>query len=87
VASISSVHTKLEGRSTNAGDVAKVGVGTAVGAIVGRVIGGSTKGAVIGGVVGGAVGTQRAIETKDRDVVLPQGTTVTLSLDQSFTTS
>jgi hypothetical protein len=87
VASISSVHTQLEGRSTNAGDVAKVGAGTAVGAIVGRVIGGSTKGAVIGGVIGGAVGTQRAIETKDRDVVLPQGTTVTLSLDQSFTTS
>jgi hypothetical protein len=85
-ASISGVHTKLEGRKTNGGDIAKVGAGTAVGAILGRVIGGSTKGAVIGGVIGGAVGTQRAIETKDRDVVVPTGSTVTLTLDNQFTT-
>ena len=56
----------------------------AVGAVVGRVLGGSTKGAVIGGVIGGAVGTQRAVETKDRDVVLPAGTTVSVVLDESF---
>lgn len=85
-ASISGLHTKLEGRSTNAGDIAKVGAGTAVGAIVGRVIGGSTKGAVIGGVIGGAVGAQRAVETKDRDVVVPSGTSVTLVLDDRYTT-
>jgi hypothetical protein len=84
VASIEHVDTKLEGRKTNAGDIAKVGGGAAAGAIVGRVLGGSTKGAVIGGVIGGAVGTQRAVETKDRDIVLPAGTTVTLVLDESF---
>jgi hypothetical protein len=83
-ASISGVKTKLEGRGTNAGDIAKVGAGTAVGAVVGRVLGGSTKGAIIGGVIGGAVGTQRAVETKDRDVVLPPGTVVTLTLDSPF---
>ena len=58
--------------------------GTAAGAIVGRVLGGSSKGAIIGGIIGGAVGTQRAVETKDRDVVLPAGTSVTLTLDQKF---
>src|SRR6266850_2260002 len=58
--------------------------GSEVGAVVGRVLGGSTKGAIIGGVLGGAVGAQRAVETKDRDVVLPQGTTVVLVLDQPF---
>jgi hypothetical protein len=83
-ASISQVETRLEGRKTNAGDIAKVGGGAAAGAILGRVLGGSTKGAVIGGVIGGAVGTQRAVETKDRDVVLPEGTTVSLVLDESF---
>jgi len=83
-ARIENVDTKLEGRKTNAGDIAKVGGGAAAGAILGRVIGGSTKGAVIGGVIGGAVGTQRAVETKDRDIVLPAGTTVTLVLDESF---
>jgi hypothetical protein len=80
-ASISGVKSSLQGRGTNAGDIAKVGAGTAAGAIVGRVIGGSTKGAIIGGIIGGAVGTQRAVETKDRDVVVPAGTTVTLTLN------
>ena len=63
----------LRDRKTNAGDVAKVGVGTAAGAVLGRVIGGNTKGAVIGGIIGGAIGTQRAVETQDRDVVVPVG--------------
>ena len=83
-ASISGVKTSLQGRATNAGDIAKVGAGTAVGAVVGGVIGGSTKGAIIGGIIGGAVGTQRAVETKDRDVVLPAGTQVTLTLDDKL---
>jgi hypothetical protein len=83
-ARIEHVGTKLEGRKTGAGDIAKVGGGAAAGAILGRVLGGSTKGAVIGGVIGGAVGTQRAVETKDRDVVVPAGTSISLVLDQSF---
>jgi hypothetical protein len=87
VATIEGVRTKLEGRGTDANDVAKVAGGTATGAIVGRVLGGGSKGAIIGGIIGGAVGTQRAVETKDRDVVLPQGTSVTLTLDQKLTAS
>jgi hypothetical protein len=83
-ASISGVHTKLVGRGVDGADAAKVGAGTAAGAIVGRVLGGSTKGAVIGGIIGGAVGTQRAVETKDRDVVLPAGTGITVTLDQKY---
>jgi hypothetical protein len=83
-AKIDSVGTQLQGRKTGAGDIAKPAAGAAVGAVVGRVLGGSTKGAIIGGVLGGAVGAQRAVETKDRDVVLPEGTTVVLILDQPF---
>lgn len=83
-AKIDSVGTHLQGRKTNAGDIAKPAAGVAIGAVVGRVLGGSTKGAIIGGVLGGAVGAQRAVETKDRDVVLPQGTTVVLILDRPF---
>jgi hypothetical protein len=84
VATISGVTTSLAGRGTDANDVAKVAGGTAAGAIVGRVLGGSSKGAIIGGIIGGAVGAQRAVETKDRDVVLPQGTSVTLTLDDKL---
>ncbi len=83
-ANIEGVTTELQGRGTNAGDIAKPAAGAAVGAVVGRVLGGSSKGAIIGGVLGGAVGAQRAVETKDRDVVLPQGTAVTLSLTEEF---
>jgi hypothetical protein len=83
-ATLSGVKTTLQGRKTGAGDIAKVGVGTGAGAVVGRVIGGSTKGAIIGGIIGGAIGAQRAVETKDRDVVLPQGTAITIKLDESF---
>jgi len=75
----------LVDRKTNAGDVAKVGAGTAAGAIVGRVIGGSTKGAVIGGIIGGAIGTQRAVETQDRDVVVPASSRVEITLEGPFT--
>ncbi len=86
-ASISGVKTELQGRGTNAADLAKPAGGAAAGAIVGRVLGGNSKGAIIGGIIGGAVGTQRMIETKDRDVVLPKGTTVTVKLDQGLQVS
>jgi hypothetical protein len=75
----------LRDRKTNGGDVAKVGAGTAIGAIAGRVIGGNTKGAIIGGIIGGAVGTQRAIETQDRDVVVPASSRVEVTLGGTFT--
>jgi hypothetical protein len=84
-ASAQALDRHLVDRKTNAGDVAKVGAGTAAGAIVGRVIGGSTKGAVIGGIIGGAVGTQRAIETQDRDVVVPASSRVEVTLGGTFT--
>jgi hypothetical protein len=83
--SATALDRKLVDRKTNAGDVAKVGAGTAAGAIVGRVIGGNTKGAVIGGIIGGAVGTQRAIETQDRDVVVPADSRVEITLGGTFT--
>ncbi len=81
---VSGLDTHLQGRSVDANDAAKVGAGTAAGAVVGRVLGGSGKGAVIGGVIGGAVGAQRAVETKDRDVVLPAGSAVTITLNDTF---
>lgn len=83
-ASAEALDRQLEDRKTNAGDVAKVGAGAAIGAVAGRVIGGSTKGAVIGGVLGGAVGAQRAVETQDRDVVVPAGSRVRLTLQSGL---
>jgi type IV secretory pathway VirB10-like protein len=84
-ASAEAMERHLRDRKTNAGDIAKVGAGTAAGAVVGRVVGGNTKGAIIGGVIGGAIGTQRAIETQDRDVVVPAGSRIELTLQGSLT--
>jgi hypothetical protein len=83
-ASVDQVARELVGRKTNAGDIAKVGAGTGIGAVVGRVIGGGAGGAVIGGVIGGAVGAQRAVETKDRDVVVAAGSNVQLTLREKL---
>jgi hypothetical protein len=85
-ASIESVEHTLQGRGVTAGDAAKVGAGAAVGAIAGRVLSGDKKGAIIGGVVGAAVGTGVAIETADRDVVVPSGAKIVLKLTTSLTT-
>jgi uncharacterized protein YfiM (DUF2279 family) len=75
----------LKDRKTNAGDVAKVGIGAGAGALLGTAVsGGSTKGAVIGGVAGAAVGTQRAVETQDRDVVVPSGSRLKVTLTAPF---
>jgi hypothetical protein len=75
----------LKDRKTNAGDIAKVGIGVGAGALLGTAVsGGSTKGAVIGGVAGGAVGAQRAVETQDRDVVVPSGSRLKVTLTASF---
>ncbi|HEX2249833.1 MAG TPA: hypothetical protein VHH32_05755, partial [Gemmatimonadales bacterium] len=84
-ASASALDRTLKDRKTNAGDLAKVGVGAGAGALLGTAVsGGSTKGAVIGGVAGAAVGTQRAIETQDRDVVVPSGSRLKLTLKAPF---
>jgi hypothetical protein len=85
-ASIESVEHTLQGRGVTAGDAAKVGAGAAVGAIAGRVLSGNKQGAIIGGVVGAAVGTGVAVETADRDVVVPSGAKVVLKLTTSLTT-
>ncbi len=83
--SASALDRTLKDRKTNAGDVAKVGVGVGAGALLGSAVsGGSTKGAVIGGVAGGAVGAQRAVETQDRDVVVPVGSRLKVTLASPF---
>ena len=84
-ASATALDRTLKDRKTNAGDLAKVGVGVGAGALLGTAVsGGSTKGALIGGAVGGAVGTQRAIETQDRDVVVPAGSRLKVTLKAPF---
>ena len=84
---VAKLDRKMVNRGGALGDASKVAAGAGIGAIAGRIIGGNKTGTIIGGIVGGAVGTQRAIETKDRDVVVAAGTPVTITLNSTFTKS
>jgi hypothetical protein len=79
-ADVEPVKHDLKGRGVTAGEVEKVGAGTAIGAVGGRVIGGNTKGAVVGGMIGAGAGTAVAVQTASRDVVVRPGTPVTIVL-------
>ena len=81
-ATIDSVQREYRKQPVNAGDAAKVGVGAAAGAVVGQVISKNTKGTVIGAVVGGIAGAGVAAETKDLDIVIPDGSHVLVTITE-----
>ncbi|HEY7213151.1 MAG TPA: TrbI/VirB10 family protein [Thermoanaerobaculia bacterium] len=74
-----------QGRSETGKDAARIGGGAAAGAILGRVLskGNRSKGAVIGAIIGAAAGTAIASKTPGEEVVIPDGTVVSLKLDNS----
>jgi len=80
---VDSVEHFLKGRGVTGGDVAKAGGGAAAGAVVGGLMG-KAKGAVIGAIVGGAAGTAVAVETADRDVVIPAGGLIRFVLSEEL---
>lgn len=84
-ASIDSLETLHEGRGIEAVDAARVAGGAAAGAIIGRVIGGNSTGTIVGGVAGGAIGAAVSVNMKDRDIVLPAGAHLMLTLQQPLT--
>lgn len=84
-ATIDSVKTEYRKQPVNSRDAAKVGVGAAAGAVVGQIISKNTKGTVIGAVVGGMAGAGVAAETKDMDIVLPDGAHFLISVTEPLT--
>src|SRR3989440_5317546 len=79
-ATIDSVQTEYRKQPINGRDAAKVGIGAAAGAVVGQVLSKNTKGTVIGAVVGGIAGAGVAAETKDLDIVIPDGSRVIVTV-------
>lgn len=84
-ATIDSVQREYRKQDVNARDAAKVGVGAAAGAVVGQVLSKNTKGTVIGAVVGGIAGAGVAAETKDLDIVIPDGSHVSVTISEPMT--
>jgi hypothetical protein len=81
-ATVDSVQREYRKQPIDAKDAAKVGVGAAAGAVVGQVISKNTKGTVIGAVVGGIAGAGVAAETKDLDIVIPDGSHILVTVTE-----
>lgn len=81
-ATIDSVQTEYRKQNVNGGDAVKVGAGAAAGAIIGQILSKNTKGTVIGAVVGGIAGAGVAVETKDLDIVLPDGSHILATVSE-----
>jgi predicted small lipoprotein YifL len=75
--------TQVSEKSDKGGDTAKIAGGAAVGGVVGHQIS-HKNGAIIGAIIGAAAGTAAAKNT-GKEVVLPAGTVVGLTLDQPVT--
>jgi type IV secretory pathway VirB10-like protein len=74
-----------QGRSETGRDAATIGGGAAAGAVLGRVLGkgNRSKGSVIGAIIGAAAGAVIASRTPGEEVVIPDGTVVSLRLDEA----
>lgn len=74
-----------EGRNETRRDAATIGGATASGAILGRILGKGdrTRGGIIGALIGAAAGTAIASKTPGEEVVIPEGSVVTLRLDDA----
>jgi biotin carboxyl carrier protein len=80
---ISARITQVADKSDKAGDTAKIAGGAIAGGVVGHQID-SDKGKVIGALIGAAAGTAAAKKT-GKEVVLPAGTVVGMTLDSPVT--
>jgi len=70
--------------ATKAKDAEKIGIPAAAGAVIGAAVGGG-KGAAIGAAAGGGAGTAVVLSTPGKEVSLPKGSVVSLSLQRAIT--
>lgn len=83
-ATLDAVPHQLKGRGVTSDEALRIGAGTAIGAAAGQVIGKDTKSTVIGGAIGAVAGTAVAARYAYRDVIVPAGTPIVLTLGQSL---
>ncbi|HKQ98245.1 MAG TPA: hypothetical protein VJV75_10250 [Candidatus Polarisedimenticolia bacterium] len=77
------MNASLTSMAKSGGKTAGIIAGSAAGgALLGKILGGDTKDAAIGAVVGGGIGTAIAAGTKGKELKIPAGTDLTLTLDE-----
>ncbi len=71
----------IEGRSSKAGDTAKVGASAAIGALIGLISGGK-KGGAIGAGAGAIIGLGGVLGSRGKDIVLAEQTELLITFDR-----
>lgn len=71
-------------RDSGTRTAAKVATGAAAGAVIGQILGGNTRSTVQGAAAGTAAGVGVALTTRDGHATLPQGSLVTVRLDDTL---
>lgn len=79
-ADVTELAVERKGRGVTAGDAGKVAAGAAAGAILGKILTKKGTGAVVGGAVGAAAGTAIAVNSADKDLVIPAGARIVIKL-------
>lgn len=82
-ASLDEVHLRTRTETRDEG--AKIGGGAAAGALLGAVLGGDAEGAIAGAAVGAAAGTAVTLGTADQRAYLPEGSQITIRLEEAAT--
>jgi len=73
-----------EGKSKAGRDAATIGGSAAGGALLGRILSNGSRGTILGALMGAAVGTAIASKTAGEEVVIPEGSVISLKLDQAL---
>jgi hypothetical protein len=79
---VESASMETAARDSGARSAAKVATGAAAGAVLGQVLGGNTRSTIQGAIAGGVVGAGVAITTRGGHAVLPEGSRVTVRLEE-----
>ena len=83
-ADVTELAVERKGRGVTAGDAGKVAAGAAAGAILGKILTKKGTGAVVGGAVGAAAGTAIAVNSADKDLVVPAGARIVIQLTREL---
>ncbi len=84
-AEVTNTDIQASAQDSKTESAAKVAVGAAAGAIIGQIIGKDTESTLKGAGVGAAVGTVVALTTRGGKATLPEGSTITVRLDEGLT--
>jgi hypothetical protein len=87
IGEVESATTETATRDSGARTAAKIATGAAAGAVIGQVLGGDTRSTLQGALAGGVAGVGVAITTRDGHAVLPEGSRVTVRLEEPLPVS